>query len=825
MSVVTFLFTDIEGSTRRWEADADVMRVALETHNKVLRGAVEAHDGQVFNYTGDGMCAVFASPRLAVDAAIAAQLELELPVRMGIATGEAEMRGEDYFGTVLNRTARVMAAGHGGQILLDGITATLISGVDLIALGPKRLRDIAKPVDVFQVQSDGLRTGFPALKTVDSAPGNLRPRSTSFIGRETELAELEDTLKGHRFVTLTGVGGVGKTRLALEIAARLSDNFPDGVWVIELAAVTDPAAVPDAVATVLGITQQPGMSLADSVATALEGRSRLLIFDNCEHVLNAAADIIEAILAHSDTVKILGTSREGLRVEEEQLRAVPSLDATAGVDSSAASLFFDRAHAVAPGIPLTPRSAVVEICQRLDGIPLAIELAASRLMSMSVTELRDRLDDRFRLLVGSQRGLERHQTLRHAVQWSHDLLTDAEKGLLARCSVFAGGFDLAGACAVTGSVDDLVTLDLLDSLVRKSLLVVHRTFEPTRFSMLETIRQFGEEQLVQTGEADAVRAAHARYFAERETDVYILWDSPRQRETYTWLTVELANLRTAFRWATDHGDLDAAAAIAIYTTILGLCSQQYEPISWAEELIEPAKAIQHPRLAQLYVSAAQCYATGRVDEAVTYIEDGQPAIDCGCFDEVPFDFEAAFSGGYTMEGQPDKAVAMLRNMIARNPGSQVLSRDPRSGVGELWCLRRGDRGGAGLGCRRRRHRESECQSLCVAGVRVGLPRHGSHRCIRRQPPRAQDRSRQRQSLRRVKRRHCHVEARRHSRRPQGRIRLLSTCHPKLLRLREFHPCARPAGNGRHPDGSTRPLRTGRHHRGICRNTHRASVIP
>jgi Adenylate and Guanylate cyclase catalytic domain len=367
MSIVTFLFTDIEGSTRRWEADADVMRVALETHNKLLRGAVEAHDGQVFNYTGDGMCAVFASPRLAVDAAIAAQLELELPVRMGIATGEAELRGEDYFGTVLNRTARVMAAGHGGQILVDGITATLISGIDLIALGPKRLRDIAKPVDVFQVQSDGLRTEFPALKTVDSAPGNLRPRSTSFIGRETELAELEDTLKGHRFVTLTGVGGVGKTRLALEIAARLSDNFPDGVWVIELAAVTDPAAVPDAVATVLGITQQPGMSLADSVATALEGRSRLLIFDNCEHVLNAAADIIEAILAHSDTVKILGTSREGLRVEEEQLRAVPSLDATAGVDSSAASLFFDRAHAVAPGIPLTPHSAIVEICQRRAG--------------------------------------------------------------------------------------------------------------------------------------------------------------------------------------------------------------------------------------------------------------------------------------------------------------------------------------------------------------------------------------------------------------------------------------------------------------------------
>jgi hypothetical protein len=208
--VVTFLFTDIEGSTRRWEADADVMRAAVELHNQVLRKTVEAHQGQVFNYTGDGMCAVFSSPRSAVDAAVAAQLALELPVRMGIATGEAELRGADYFGTVLNRTARVMAAGHGGQILLDGATASLLSGVDLISLGPRRLRDIAKPVDVFQMQAVGLRTDFPPLKTVDPARGNLRPRNTTFIGREAELIELAEVLKAHQLVTLTGVGGVGK---------------------------------------------------------------------------------------------------------------------------------------------------------------------------------------------------------------------------------------------------------------------------------------------------------------------------------------------------------------------------------------------------------------------------------------------------------------------------------------------------------------------------------------------------------------------------------------------------------------------------------------
>ena len=383
--ICTFLFTDIEGSTRRWEADPEAMRVALAAHDEVLRGTIATHKGLIFKHTGDGVCAVFASPRSAVDAAVAAQRALELPVRMGIATGEAELRGDDYFGTVLNRTARVMAAGHGGQILLDGATASLMTGVDLMALGNKRLRDIAKPVEMLQVQAPGLRSEFPPLKTVDPAPGNLRPRNTTFIGREAELAELEQVLKAHRLVTLSGVGGVGKTRLALEIAARLADDFLDGVWVIELAAVGDPAAVPEAVAAVLGITQQTQMTIAESVATALEDRSRLLIVDNCEHVLDAAADMIEAILARSATVKVIATSREGLRVADEQLWPVPSLD----VRTSAVDLFVERAHGVAPGISVNEDvGAVAEICRRLDGIPLAIELAASRMQSMTAVEVR-----------------------------------------------------------------------------------------------------------------------------------------------------------------------------------------------------------------------------------------------------------------------------------------------------------------------------------------------------------------------------------------------------------------------------------------------------
>src|SRR6201997_5726317 len=246
--VVTFLFTDIEGSTRRWEADADAMRAALLAHDTVLRLAIEAHSGFLFGHTGDGVVAAFASPKSAVDAAVAAQLRLELPVRMGLATGEAELRDGDYFGAVLNRAARVMAAGHGGQILVAESTAGLLSGVELVDLGPRRLRDLPTPIGVFQVRAPDLQAEFPALRALDASPGNLRAATTSFIGRESEVAELQAAIKAHRLLTLTGVGGVGTTRLALEVAARLADEYPDGVWLFELAAVTDPAAIPDAVA-------------------------------------------------------------------------------------------------------------------------------------------------------------------------------------------------------------------------------------------------------------------------------------------------------------------------------------------------------------------------------------------------------------------------------------------------------------------------------------------------------------------------------------------------------------------------------------------------
>jgi hypothetical protein len=298
-------------------------------------------------------------------------------------------------------------------------------------------------------------------------------------------------------------------------------------------------------------------------------------------------------------------------------------------------------------------------------------LAASRMQSMTVTELRERLDDRFRLLVGSGRGLERHQTLRHAVQWSYDLLDVSEKDFLARCSVFAGGFDLAASHAVAGSGDDIATLDRLDRLVRKSLLVADRSSGRTRFSMLETIRQFAEEQLVHSGTAEQTREAHAYYFAGREADVLALWDSPRQREAYAWFAVELANLRAAFRFAADHGDLDTAAAIAVYAAFLGYWVEQHEPVAWAEELIEPARAAEHRRLAQLYVMAAQCYLAGRIKDGLGYTDAGRLVIASERFDQISSDIEPTFGGAYIMQGQPERWAELCRNIIARDPGTQT----------------------------------------------------------------------------------------------------------------------------------------------------------
>ncbi|MGD9619692.1 MAG: adenylate/guanylate cyclase domain-containing protein [Mycolicibacterium sp.] len=667
--VVTFLFTDIEGSTRRWEADPEKMQRDLATHDEVLRNAISTHGGWIFKHTGDGVCAVFDSPRSAVDAAVAAQLALELPVRMGIATGEAEARGEDYFGPVLNRAARVMAVGHGGQILLGEWAARMLNGVDLINLGRHRLRDLPYAMVIYQVRAEGLRTEFPPLKCVHEARGNLRPSKTTLVGREAELADIEATLRASRLLTLTGSGGVGKTRLAREVAIHLESRFGDGSWFIDLATVSDPAAVPAAVAAVLGMSQRPGKSLSESLAEGLDGGTHLLILDNCEHVLDAAADLVEAILSRSTTVTILATSREGLGVAEEHLWPVPALDVAAGVHSAAVNLFVQRARNVARGFALKGSEdevAVVEICRRLDGIPLAIELAASRSASMSVLEVRDRLDQRFRLLVGSRRGAARHQTLRHAVAWSFHHLGEEEKQLIERCSVITGGFDLECACAVAGSdhQDEFVVLDMLDALVRKSLLKTHRSSSGrTRFTMLETIRAYAEEQLAIAGGAVAARAAYAQHFAAQESSLALLWNGPRQQEAYTWFTTELPNLRSAFRWSADEGELDLAATIATYASFLGIAVAHLEPIAWAEELIPAARAVDHPRLAVLQIIASQCWMYGRYADAVAYADEAHVTVAKNPERKLPF-VEGLLNSAYVVGGRAGKAVDCYRARLA-----------------------------------------------------------------------------------------------------------------------------------------------------------------
>ncbi len=619
---VTFLLTDIEGSTRLWEADPAVMRVALAAHDQVLRSAVDAAGGWLFKHTGDGVCAAFASAPDAVAAAVDAQRRLELPVRMGLATGTAEWRDDDYFGPVVNRAARVMAAGHGGQILLGAATAGLVDPVDLVDLGPHRLRDLSGTEHLFQVCADGLLRAFPAVRTLDAAPGNLPVQTTSFVGRNAEVAQVAALIGQHRLVTLTGVGGVGKTRLALQVAAGLSGTFPDGVWLVELATTGDPAAVADVVATVLDITARTGRPAIDSLVEALSGRRLLIVLDNCEHVLGVAAELVEVLLMGAKAVTVIATSREGLRVRGEHLWVVPSL----GVDGDAAEaveLFFERAREVDASFSVDDAGdaqAVANICRRLDGIALAIELAAARMVSMSPQEVEARLSDRFRLLAGGRRGVERHQTLRQAVAWSYDLLVDHERMVLGRCSVFAGGFDLAAATHVCENLDEYLVLDVLDSLVRKSLVAAQRSAGHTRYDLWETIRQFAEEQLAATADIAEVRNRHARYFAAQAVAHFDIWDGPRQRVALDWVDAEFANLRAGFRWAADRYDLVTATTIAAHTSMLAVLLQRYESVGWAEEILDAATAADVRQLPRLYTAASLACLSGGDETAIGYAQ-------------------------------------------------------------------------------------------------------------------------------------------------------------------------------------------------------------
>ena len=451
--------------------------------------------------------------------------------------------------------------------------------------------------------------------------GNLPYSPTSLVGRDDALPEVAALVRSSQLVTLTGVGGVGKTRLALAVGADLAEEFPDGVWLVELAPVSNPDAVPDAIATALGITPQGDARIIDTVAATVAGRRLVIIVDNCEHVLAAAAAAIGEILARSDAPRVLATSREHLRLPGETLVSVTPLSVTAGVTSDAVTLFADRARAVRQGFGIFDEQtahAVIEICETLDGLPLGIELAAARMAAMSAIEVRDRLADRFRLLTGPELGPDRQATLQHAVSWSYDLLDDDERATLRAASVFAGGFDLPALCAVTETSDDIEALQLLDSLVRKSLVTAHHDSARTRYSLYETIRTFADDRLAEAGERDATRDRHAAYFADHAARRWEQWNGPAWRTQVDWVQTELANLRSGFEWSVDRGHIETATDIAAHAALMGFSVELFETVGWAESLLDAATKADVRRLPRLYAAAGYACFVGRAATATKH---------------------------------------------------------------------------------------------------------------------------------------------------------------------------------------------------------------
>jgi predicted ATPase/DNA-binding winged helix-turn-helix (wHTH) protein len=502
----------------------------------------------------------------------------------------------------------------------------------------------------------------PPARSHAATLGNLPSETGRLIGRDRDLAEVVRLLASARLVTLTGVGGVGKTRLALRAAGVAAANYPDGVWLAELAPVADPTSIGHAVAGALGIALQPGKTIGQSIVQSLAGRRMLLVLDNCEHLIEAAANLARDILANCPDVGVLATSREALVIGGEQSWPVPPLGTSAGVASSAVELFVERACAVVPGFGLDHEAAAVsDICRRLDGIPLAIELAAARIRTMTASEIRARLDDCFRFLTGGRRDApERQRTLHATVQWSYDLLPVAERAAFARTAVFSGGFTLAAAEQVCGETSAGGMLDLLDQLVRKSLVVVERAGATVRYNLLEPIRQFAEEQLAASGERDAVRLRHAAHFAVASDIHFRTWRSPNQPAAYQWLDREICNLGVAFRFAKEHGEVDIAAGIASNIGDMARFRLREDTAFWAADIVDAARDSRHQRLAVLLTwAASSAWSLGRLREARQFGEEAVSLAGNPDFDPFVWAFtDLAMVECY--EGNPDRAIELAR---------------------------------------------------------------------------------------------------------------------------------------------------------------------
>jgi predicted ATPase/class 3 adenylate cyclase len=638
---VTFLLTDIEGSTRLWEAVPAAMEVALAQHDRLVAEVIGVHGGVVVTARGEGdsFFAVFPSAVAAVEAAGGCQLRLGtgnwpegavLRVRMGLHTGEAHVQDGDYTDHApINRCARVKAAAHGGQVLITKATHDLVQGrlgggFGLTRLGEFRLRDLAEPELIYQLTHADLPAGFPPIRTVAERPGNLPVPVSSFIGRERELEQTVAALGQARVVTLTGPGGVGKTRLALQAAAQAAPRFEDGAWLCELAPIRDPAGVDDAVAAVFSVTARAGQSTPEALAEFLRGKQLLLVLDNCEHLIEGAAALAGNLAQLCEQLVILATSREALGIEGERLVPVPSLEVpSAGADqdtiaeAEAVRLFTDRAAAVKPGFQVTAANAaaVASVVRRLDGIALAIELAAARVPTMTPAELARRLERSFAVLAGGRRGaVAHHQTLWATIDWSFQLLTEDEQALLARLAVFAGGATLGAAEAVCGGegIDRDPVFGLLAALVARSLVVAEEKGLQTRYRLLETIRQYGEERLDQSGEAERWRARHADYYAGLLTRVR---DRTHEAEEEAFWAVRLGaeqeNLLAAWSWAIGTGNVSTAFSILAGFAPVEIWST-YPLVLAGEAALELPGAAEHPGY-PLALAVSAVFAANRAD--------------------------------------------------------------------------------------------------------------------------------------------------------------------------------------------------------------------
>jgi predicted ATPase/class 3 adenylate cyclase len=585
---VTCLYTDIEGSTKLARQFQNVWDVLRKRHHTILRANIEMHDGYIFQVIGDAFCVAFHTAEDALHAAVKSQIDLynenwgdrPIKVRMGIHTGKAEVQEDgQYHGYIsLSYVQRLMSAGHGGQVLISFATQQLVrdalpEGVELRDLGEHRLKDFERAEHIFQVVVPGLPADFPPLMALATIQNNLPAQLTSFVGRKCEIAEVKQLLSHTRLLTLTGPGGTGKTRLSIQVANEVLDQYPDGVWMVELAPILDPLLIPRTTAIAMGLRDEPQRPVIDMLCDYLREKKMLLLLDNCEHLIEACAQLADALLHACLQIRILTTSREALGIPGETSFIVPSLalpdiQNLPPVESlsqyEAIQLFIDRATSAVPTFMVTDENAfsIAQICQRLDGIPLAIELAASKIRVLSASQIAQRLDDRFHLLTGGSRtALPRHQTLQAAIEWSYNLLSPAEQILFRRLSVFVGGWTLEAtesACsdrAITtrGALESEDILHLLTQLVNKSLVTTEERNAEVRYHMLETIRQYAHQGLLKSGGANKVRTQHLDYFVKLSEEAEPELLGKYQLIWLDRLEYELDNIRAALEWSMKGG--------------------------------------------------------------------------------------------------------------------------------------------------------------------------------------------------------------------------------------------------------------------------------